>query len=397
MPIAARGSVPARSNRFLLDATMFFSPSKPLGSILDLVMGALAKRVMGGPLGFAQNVRLQIWSCGVFLLLLTVIILRPNSAWAGSRSCEGPESCCPAKVADDLGSHVDVTLGVVLLGLYNVNEKAGTWDADFYLNEVWSPAPNFTPQTEIVNEVSRQAEQFDTTELHQGKCVRFRRIRSTLHSAYNLRTFPFDRQRLTLQFSDADFPAQQLSYTAKPASVELDELARERLSSWKLDGAMTYEQAVRVYKGEVGAPEYDYATFSVPVRRHVSFHVAKFFMPLLIIVIVAFSVFWMPPDDLNSRASVGVTCLLAAIALQFAEAGNLPEVAYLTLADRGYIISYFGLALAMIASIYSNVLARRDQKIRASHFDRRMRIVFPSVFLLALLLGVIRAYTQTGA
>lgn len=340
-----------------------------------------------------QRLRPPWW---LAILMVLELLLQPGLARAGNRSCEGPEQCCPAKITETVAGHVEVTVGVVLLGLYNVNEKAGTWDADFYLNEVWSPIPGFTPQTEIVNEIARQAEQFDTTELHAGQCIRFRRIRSTLHSHYNLRTFPFDYQWLSLQFSDAEFSAAELTYTTEPASAEVDEAAREHLSSWKLDGAMAYQHAQRIYKGEVGAPKYDYATFTVPVRRHVSFHLTKFFLPLSVIVVVAFSVFWMPPDDLNSRASVGVTCLLAAIALQFAEAGNLPEVAYLTLADRVFAASYFALAAAMIASIYSNVLVRRDQKSRATAFDRRMRAVFPAVFFVALILGVVRAYTQSG-
>ena len=96
-----------------------------------------------------------------------------------------------------------------------------------------------------------------------------------------------------------------------------------------------------------------------------------------------------------SRAGVGVTCLLAAIALQFAEAGNLPEVAYLTIADRGFAICYFALALAMLESIYSNTLVRRGQKDRALRLDRRARAAYPAALFVALLAGVIRAYTQT--
>ena len=329
------------------------------------------------------------------LILLGSILLQPATAQAGNRTCEGPEQCCPAKVPGTVAGHTEVSIGVVLLGLYNVNEKSGTWDADFYLNEVWSPAPGFTPQTEIVNEASRQSEQFDVTEVHGERCFRFRRIHSTLHSHYNLRTFPFDRQLLTLQFSDAEFSSPEMSYTEQPASAELDESVRERLSNWMLDGDMTYQRTERIYKGEVGTPKYDYATFTVPVRRHVSFHLAKFFLPLIVIVAVAFSAFWMAPDDLNSRASVGVTCLLAAIALQFAEATNLPEVAYLTLADRVYAVCYFGLALAMIVSIYSNFLVRREQKDRAVKFDRRMRVISPVLFILALILGIVRSYTQS--
>lgn len=327
---------------------------------------------------------------------LGVLLAWPTQSRADTRSCQGPDVCCPSKIEDSLTGHVDVALGVVLLGLYNVNEKAGTWDADFYLNEVWPVTPGFTPQTEIVNEVVRQSEQFDNTELKDGRCIRFRRVRSTLHSAFNLRTFPFDHQRLMLQLSDAQFTARELRYTDRPAAAELDESTREWLSSWMLEGDLTYARAERIYKGEVGSPKYDYATFSVPVRRHISFHLTKFFLPLLIIIAVAFAALWMDPEDLNSRAGVGVTCLLAAIALQFAEAGNLPEVAYLTIADRGFAICYIALALAMLESIRSNMLVRKGLRDRALRYDRRARLGFPLALAVMLLLSVVRAYTQTG-
>jgi hypothetical protein len=330
----------------------------------------------------------------LLLAIFALVLHWPSRAWADGRTCEGPASCCPTKIVDNLVGHAEVAVGITLVGLYNVNEKAGTWDADFYLREVWTPAPEFTPQTEIVNEVSRQAQQFDMTELRGGRCVRSRRIHSTLQSPYNLRTFPFDHQSLTLQLSDSQFPIEQAAYAPRPAAMEIDEAARDQLSSWKLEGDLTYAHASRAFKGDEGAPSYDYATFSLPVRRHITFHLTKFFLPLLVIVVVAFSTFWIDADDLNSRVGLGVTCLLAAIAFQFAEAGSLPEVAYLTLADRAYSCCYVALSLAILESVYVNAQARKGQKPRATTLDRRARLVFPSVLVVALVLGVLRAFLQ---
>ena len=101
----------------------------------------------------------------VVALLAIALLLWSTSARAENRSCEGPASCCPATIAEDLPERVEVTVGIVLLGMYNVNEKAGTWDADFYLHEAWRPTPGFTPQTEVVNEAVRQSGQFDVSPL----------------------------------------------------------------------------------------------------------------------------------------------------------------------------------------------------------------------------------------
>ena len=325
--------------------------------------------------------------------LVAVLLTFAITPTAAAKSCDGPDECCPTEVRTPTSQQV-VALGVVLLGLYNVNEKAGTWDADFYLNESWTPAAGFTPTTEIVNEVGRQSEQFDDTELRSGRCYRSRRLHSTLRSSYNLRMFPFDRQRLTLEFSDAEVVANLARYTDKPSVAALDDGTRGELSSWKVDGELTYSRRARVFAEDGTAAAYDYATFSLPVRRHVTFHLTKFFLPLFVIIAVAFTVFWIDPEDLNSKAAIGVTCLLAAIAFQLAEAGALPEVAYLTFADRVYAVCYTMLAASLMFAVYGNSLVRKDRKERALRLDRLARLVFPGCTVLALILAIARSASQ---
>jgi hypothetical protein len=334
----------------------------------------------------------------LFVAWLFAILGATSTARAESddSKCDGPDACCPAEIVDHLEHRARVTVGVVFNGFSEITERSGTWDADYYLYEAWTPEPGFTPQTEVVNEVSRVGAQFDSTELRDGRCLRSRRIRSKLRSPFNLRTFPFDDQILTLDLSDDDFPSAQLEYAAVPLVAGVDDDVRESISGWKLVGDPSFSRETRTFKWESGAPAYDYAHFAVRVRRHVTFHLTRYLLPLLIIVAVAFGVFWVHPDDLSSSLSVGVTCMLAAIALQFAEGGTLPEVSYLTLADRVFAICYFAIAASVGESIYVNVLARRGDKDKALRVDRRARRWFPAALVVALLLSVVRAYTQTS-
>jgi len=335
-----------------------------------------------GPVSRRANLALAV-------LIGFCVLFAGHSAHALAKSCDGPPECCPQSLADALPAPVAVKLGVVLVGLYNVNEKQGTWDADFYLNESWPPTPGFTPATEIVNENSHQGEQFDDTELRDGRCFRSRRIHSTVHSSYNLRVFPFDHQRLTLEFSDAEFSQDSARYTEEPSVAALDENARSELSNWKIEGPIEYARRSRVFVEDGAAPRYDYATFSVPVRRHITFHLTRFFLPLFVIVAVALTVFWIDPEDLNSKVSIGVTCLLAAIAFQFAEAGTLPEIAYLTLADRIYAICYAALAIALMFTIHGNALNRKSRRNEAVRLDRIGRVAFPVGLAVAVAAAVV--------
>jgi hypothetical protein len=311
-------------------------------------------------------------------------------------TCSGPAECCPPELNDQSKDKVaTIEIGVVLVGIYEINEKASTWSADFYLTENWAPLPGFAPATEIYNEVNRSAENFDRTTLVNGHCHRERRIRSTLHNPYNLRTFPFDKQKLSIVFSDAVFPTSRVRYTEKPGPSGIDDVVLNQLTAWHIqEPSMGYELTHRAYKWEEGSPEYEYGAYTLEVTRHVSFHLAKFFLPLLVIVLLSFAVFWIDPEDLSSSLAVGVTCLLAAVALQFTEEGSLPDVNYLTISDRAFTICYVIIGLSVLEAVWANRLVRSGNKEAALKLDRRARYAFPLGLAVAVALAVVRAFTQ---
>ena len=329
------------------------------------------------------------------LLVALLVTFLARSALAIEEKCSGPEECCPEKQLEELDHQELVRSGVVLLGISNVSELSGTWDADFYLYEQWKPTPGFTPRTEVVNEVERKSVSFDDTDLRDGMCTRSRRIHSTLRSAYNLRTFPFDSQKLTLVLSDNEFDHKSVTYSDTPYVLGLDDAVRDMISGWVVKGEPTFVHTASAFKWEPGAPTYDYATFTVTVRRQVTFHLTRYFLPLILIVVVAFSAFWIDPEDLGSQMQIGVTCLLAAIALQFAEGGTLPQVSYLTLADRLYAVCYVAIAAAVVESVAVNALVRRKSKEAAMRVDRLCRRIFPTLLVVALVLATMRSFTQT--
>ena len=346
-------------------------------------------------LGSVQRVASMTLAALMLFVTVATLLLFEGTARADDKStCAGPAECCPPELTEDSKdkvAHVDI--GVVLVGIYEVNEKASTWTADFYLTEKWLPLPGFSPQTEIWNEVSRSAEQFDRTVLVNGRCERQRRIHSTLHNAFNLRTFPFDRQRLSLIVSDAVYPSSRVKLEATPASSGIDDVVLQQLTAWQLtETDLSYAHSEHAFKWEEGAPNYDYGTYSVDITRHVSFHLGKFFLPLLVIVFISFSVFWIDPEDLGSAMSVGVTCLLAAVALQFTEGGSLPDVNYLTISDRAFTVCYIMIGLAVLQAVYTNRLSRDGNKEKARAFDKKCRVLFPIGLAVAMVIGVLGAF-----
>jgi hypothetical protein len=329
------------------------------------------------------------------LTIVTVVLAAISVAsrsQAASR-CEGPDACCGPLGQVKALSPVRVSVGLAIEGIHNLDEKTGGWDVDYYLYEKWPPTLGFTPQTEIVNELSRQDfPNFDLVELRNGLCERSRRLHSTLRVDYDLRRFPFDQQNLLLVLSDAEFDATQMRYVERPTVADIDAHVYTQVSGWRIPTGIGYSRDARRFTGEEGSPLCDYATFTVPVGRRTTFHMIKYFLPLFLIVVVGFSVFWIEPDDLNTQVSIGVTCLLAAIAFQYAESSSLPEASYLTLADRVYVACYLAIVSTMLESVYTHSISKKGNHRRAVRIEKRARLVFPTALVLAIVVSVVLSY-----
>jgi hypothetical protein len=231
-------------------------------------------------------------------------------------------------------------------------------------------------------------------ELKDGYCERSRRLHSTLRVDYDLRRFPFDQQNLLVILSDAEYDANHLRYSGRPTVADIDARVRAQVSGWRILSGVTYARDARRFTGEEGRPLYDYATFSISVERRTIFHVIKYFLPLFLIVVVGFAAFWIEPDDLNTQVSIGVTCLLAAIAFQFAESSSLPAVAYLTLSDRVYVACYLAIVSTLLESVYAHAIAKKGNHRKANRIERRARIVFPAALILAVAISVVLSFKR---
>ncbi len=80
------------------------------------------------------------------------------------------------------------------------------------------------------------------------------------------------------------------------------------------------------------------------------------FVPLLLMVILSWTVFWIESSELNSQVDISATTILTVIAFAFAIQANLPKVPYLTFIDVFFLVCYlfvFFLLASMPAAIFS--------------------------------------------
>jgi hypothetical protein len=205
--------------------------------------------------------------------------------------------------------------------------------------------------------------------------------------------YPFDRQQAVIEIEHKVLPAQKVILVPDEASYRR---SNARDGRWGIEdglraGEVTvvrsgFETDVRRYMSDFGDPEiepesqYSRVRYSIYVAREWRPYVLKFFLPLIIIVGLAYLVFFIPPEQLELACSLTVTSILSAIAFQLTIGDDLPNVGYLTCVDKVFYLTYLLIMLAMVQTVWTYHLENDGRKNLADGLELAGRWLFPFAF-----------------
>ena len=142
------------------------------------------------------------------------------------------------------------------------------------------------------------------------------------------------------------------------------------------------------------APRFARLTFTIEVARSYWPYLFKILLPLLIIVTLAYLVFFVPARELEVAVGLTVTSVLAGIAFQLTVADDLPNVGYLVTSDLIFYLCYFLIMTAMIETVYTHNLEKKGRKDVADVIERAARYLYPAVLLFGLIVIILRGATS---
>ncbi len=167
---------------------------------------------------------------------------------------------------------------------------------------------------------------------------------ATFKGNFNYKSFPFDKQTLTYNFESAGGGQFVIPffdyYTSLSNNINL------------------YDWTIKNYqlKSYISKNLYDENTigiaYEIDIERNFIYFITKIYLPIIIILLMSFSVLWIKPSSLDSRLQVGVVCFLALITFTFIVDQELPKLSYLTIMDLVILTSYVFAAITTIESIY---------------------------------------------
>jgi len=246
------------------------------------------------------------------------------------------------------------------------------------LEQIWHP------RAVIVNESTSVSRKFpDMAEVEPDGTVNYRqRYAGAFTQPLRLRSFPFDRQTFHVQLVAVRYRPNEVQFV--PDQDWIDHGLKQAggiapsitLPDWTIENWNTKSLSYAL------APGFEYSgyAFEFTAVRDVQHYILKVILPLVLIVIMSWSGFWIDPVNANSQISVAVTSMLTLIAYRYAVDTQVPRLPYMTRIDLFFLVSTLLVFFSLIEVLVTTILDNNKQTERAKKIDRYCRVMFPAIF-----------------
>ncbi len=342
---------------------------------------------------------LQLWVAGLIFLV----------------SCLGEVRAIDAGMPTPPSSPTVVKVGIFLADIVDLNEVEETFQAEFVILAEWQdprlafdPAVEGTelklfqgqfqfnevfsgwwPQLLILNEIGSGDVNAITIKVYPDGRVQFAEQRNiTLETPMKLQPFPFDTQTLEARMvafgnssGEVILQVDERTLGATEEHVKSDEglnIAQWRLL--KLDMV-----AGLLDHGFYGEPrQLSEILLTITMERQSANIVWKVILPLIILVLLMWAVFWMEVDNLSDRLNIAFIGILTIVAYQFLIDGSMPRIAYFTFTDTVLLYSFLVMCLSVFQSLTIYSMCKAGRKPAAEKLDRLARWMFPIIYFLGI-------------
>jgi hypothetical protein len=326
-------------------------------------------------------------------------------------------STCLAFSAHQAASHVaeppDVTVGptVVKVGIWvididSIDSAAQSFVSNFFvklswqdkrlahedqsvrifdLHDVWSPG------LQIVNEIGRVRKTLPeiVQVKNDGTVIYRQRYVGSFSQPLQLQNFPFDEQLFRIHLVrtskvDKLFEFTQDDELIAAGMVQAAGISKNiSLPDWAVKsytaGPLTYEITSSM---KVSGYAFDFIA-----KRDSKYYIYKVIMPLVLIVMMSWAVFWINPKEAGTQIGISTASMLTLIAYRFTVDLLVPKVSYMTKLDEFILGSTFLVFLSLIQVIMTSSLMRHGRDGLSLKIDTLCRFLFPVLFAFVVIIS----------
>lgn len=319
-------------------------------------------------------------------------LIRFASCWLLSLTClslaapanalEGAVS--PAPVVQGSGP-TQVAAGAYILRVSNVSQKDGTFDVDMWVWMRWKGA-GLEPQKtfEIANGVINSRS--DTAILDdKGYKYSTIRVQATLFHQFDVKRFPLDNHRITIEFEDSTYDASTLRYVADRGTALDPNLT---VPGWKakleqpLVSQHVYPTDYGLRSSATPTAIYSRLVLAIDLERNSMMVLLKEFWISILAVALSLLALLVHSHDLDARFGLGVGSIFAASANAYVLSDNLPQTTAVTLAEQLNLLAVGTIFVTVFVSIWSLRLRYADRVAASLKLDNAALIFISAAYVI---------------
>jgi len=339
-------------------------------------------------------------ACSLQLLIFVALLLGYSNTWADNTTCLSPAQISQDRPDFEQGP-TKVKTSLYVLDISDISDQQQAFTADVIIDIRWfdprlasdSPVCRYPlsaiwhPWLQIFNQraISERLQPHVEVDA-KGNVIYIQRYYGTFTNRLDLRNFPFDQQWLTFSLISF-YPSTEVKLVFNEQLAGVDD--NPSISGWYVGAESTSlvdEYATQSQHTEQKSEQFSRLQYSLQATRDVNYYRWKVLLPLALIVIMSWTVFWIDPSQLGPQMGAAATAMLTLIAFLFSLRGILPPISYLTHMD--YFV-YGSLALVFFTSIESILtcnLAQTNKLPLAKRIDLWSRGIFPGLFIFLLII-----------
>jgi len=210
------------------------------------------------------------------------------------------------------------------------------------------------------------------------------RVNGTFKGEFNFRAFPFDTHKLTIKFRNNKLSRDKVIYIPDLHGMEQDQEIKAEITNrshalegWNITNVIYYQNMFR-NESSLGDPEafksknqIVFSRFNTEIhimRKIVNYLIKNLFL-ILVLIVISYITYFIPPDQFSIRISIGMSTLLTS-AFSHVKLSNSIPVAYLLALEY----SFFGVYAVASLSIIISVLIYKNFK-KLDHIKQDKQII----------------------
>jgi len=337
------------------------------------------------------------------LILLVVNIFLFSSCLLAREAQQSIVKRIPSRPDPEKGP-TEVSVRFWILDIDSIDSALQNFMANLYLELKWKDSrlahdkkdlkrynniDIWTPRVQIVNETGIVRKTLpEVVEVSGDGTVIYRqRYVGPFSQPLDLKDFPFDEQKFRIHIVSTGNKESEVKFVPDEELTALGQkyaggIAKNlSLPDWTIKSYKSMQMPYVAFPGIRKSAGY---AFEFVAARGANYYIIKVIIPLLLIVFMSWSVFWIDPSRYATQMTISITSMLTLIAYRFSVDSQIPKVSYMTRFDFFMLSSTILVFLSLVeVVIVAEIFSKHPSLSRK--IDFLSRVFFPTLFFLVVI------------